>query len=137
MEIGEYPSIIGAHVEIRTDQSETKHPGRHVLIRGVVGKAVYDINGARYFVIESMGRKRKLKFFMVTERYAGDSMPREFARGSKEVIVGVALVKDDSLLKRDVFVFDEVDYFAIGDIRAVHASDKKKKRGLPEVQNPA
>lgn len=130
MEIGEYPSVVGIEVEIRTDQSETKYPGQYLLIRGVVRKAVHDVNGARYFVVESMDGRRKLRFFTVTERYAGDSIPREFARRPKEIIVDVAIVKDQSLLKRDVFAFDEVDYFATGDIRAVRALDKKKKGGL-------
>ena len=127
VETGDYPSVVGTRVEIRTDQSETKYPGKYVLIRGLVRKAVCDVNGTRYFVIESVDRKAKPRFFTVTERYAGDSIPREFVGRSKEVIVGIAIVKDESLVKRESFAFEEVDYFAIGDIRAVRALGKRRK----------
>jgi hypothetical protein len=127
LEITDYPSIVGTQVEIRTDQSETAIPGKYILIRGVVRKAVCDVNGARYFVVESMDPKEKPRFFMVTERHSGDSIPREFARRSKEVIVNVAIVKDESLLERDVFAFEEVTYFSTGDIRAVRAFNMKRK----------
>ncbi|OGS57106.1 MAG: hypothetical protein A3K60_04515 [Euryarchaeota archaeon RBG_19FT_COMBO_56_21] len=126
MELAEYPSIVGTDVEITTDLNETKYPGKYSLIRGIIRKAIYDVNGERYFVIESLVPNENPRFFLVTERHAGDSIPREFSRRpDREVIVGVAIVKTESLVEKDVFGIEEVDYFSTGGIRSVCSSARR------------
>jgi hypothetical protein len=121
LEIADYPSIIGTKVEIRADEAEggKSHGGLYTKVRGFIRKEIRDVNGGRYYVIEPDNSTLKHRFLIVKEKFMGDSIPREFSRGAREVLVGIALVLDEALLQSEVFDFKEVDYFATGDIRPI------------------
>lgn len=113
--------MVNSRVEVRADENEggTSHNGAYLQVLGRIVKEIRDPNNGRYFIIELENRQLPHRYLMVGERYAGDSIPREFSHRGDPVLVGIALVLNEKILERDTFEFDEVNYFAIGEIRHV------------------
>ena len=119
LEIGNYPSVIGVRVELRLDyDADDEFSEKFSHVAGHIRKEIHDINGSRYFIVELVSPIDGVRFLTVSERHAGVSIPREFSRRPENLVtVGIGAIKDDSLINRDVFDFEEVRYFAIGEIR--------------------
>jgi len=131
MEIAEYPSVIGVEIEVRAHDSNDKYTNKFSQVNGRVKREIRDVNGGRYFIVELANPVEGIRFLTVSERYAGVSIPREFSRRpDRPVVVGIGAVKDESVLNKDVFDIEEVEYFAIGEIlrRGGHEDKTHKKK---------
>jgi len=82
-------------------------------------REIQDDNSAKYFIIELENKRLTHRYLMVSEKCVGDSIPREFSQGEGPLHVGIAVVLNDRIVANDTFDFDEVHYFAIGEIRPI------------------
>ena len=71
-----------------------------------------------------------VKYITVSNRYVGDNFA-DFLSGKKnEMIIGAGIVLDDSILlpEAKTFDFDQVKYFAIGQIKRIPEKTKSTKK---------
>ena len=123
--------MIGVEIEVRAHDSDEKYTNKFSQVNGWVKREIRDVNGGRYFIVELVSPVEGIRFLTVSERHAGVSIPREFSRRPyRPVVVGIGAVKDESVLSKDVFDIEEVEYFAIGEIlrRGGHEDKTPKKR---------
>lgn len=125
--------LVGKTVRITVDVAESGDQGPLNIIRGTIRGSVRDVKGVLYHVIdlhevvdpsdvspavfESGEEEGPL---LVAPKLLGDSLLSAFREKAGSIHVGIARVRDASLLGEDALDWSHVNYFAVGELSFVN-----------------
>jgi hypothetical protein len=109
-----HSSIIGKRIEILIRESRIPVFGNSKRIVGVVQKEIGDIQGTRYWIIKLRPRKGQTRFIAI--RYEGETIPKRSLRRIPRVVVEIGIMKDSSLIEKEVIDSGVLEQVAVGEI---------------------
>jgi hypothetical protein len=109
-----HTSIIGKRIEILIREIRIPVFGNSKRIVGVVQKEIGDVRGVRYWIIRLRPRKGQTRFIAI--RYAGETVPKGILRRMPRVVVEIGIMKDSSLMEKEVFDSGVFQNVAVGEI---------------------